>query len=82
MQFSLPWCRRHHEISGKKGSQKAEGEECHPPIEQMVNAAIAALMDRKGSSLPSIKKYIAANNKRDVQKLAPCACRYEKKARV
>merc|ERR1712110_628210 len=34
----------------------------------MVVAAIKALKDRKGSSLPAIKKYIAANYKVDVVK--------------
>ena len=52
----------------------------HPPVAQMVNAAIAALKDRKGSSLASIKKYIAANYKCDVQKLAPFIRRYVRKA--
>ena len=52
----------------------------HPPVAQMVNAAIAALKDRKGSSLAGIKKYIAANFKCDVQKLAPFIRRYVKKA--
>ena len=52
----------------------------HPPVAQMVNAAIAALKDRKGSSLAAIKKYIAANNKVDVAKLAPFIRRYVKKA--
>merc|ERR1712110_807844 len=37
----------------------------------MVAAAIAALKDRKGSSLAAIKKYIAANYKVDIVKLAP-----------
>ena len=46
----------------------------------MVNAAITNLKDRKGSSLAAIKKYIAANYKVDVAKLAPFIRRYLKKA--
>merc|ERR1711920_345178 len=37
----------------------------------MVAAAIKALKERGGSSLPAIKKYIAANYKVDVVKLSP-----------
>ena len=51
----------------KKPAKKAD----HPPVASMVNAAITNLKDRKGSSLAAIKKYIAANNKVDVAKLAP-----------
>ena len=52
----------------------------HPPVATMVNDAIGALKDRKGSSLAAIKKYIAANNKVDVAKLAPFIKRYLKSA--
>ena len=52
----------------------------HPPVAQMVNAAIRALKDRKGSSLAAIKKYISVNYKADGQKLAPFIRRYLKKA--
>merc|ERR1712227_440875 len=51
----------------KKPAKKAE----HPPSGVMVLAAVKALKDRKGSSLPAIKKYIAAEYKVDVAKLAP-----------
>merc|ERR1719410_2524279 len=37
----------------------------------MVLAAVKALKDKKGSSLPAIKKYIAANYKVDVAKISP-----------
>ena len=37
----------------------------------MVTAAIAALKDRKGSSLAAIKKYVAGNYKVDVDRIAP-----------
>ncbi|KAA0197468.1 Histone deacetylase [Fasciolopsis buskii] len=43
----------------------------HPPVIDMVKAAIIAAKDRKGTSLPTIKKFIAANYKVDVEKLGP-----------
>ena len=52
----------------------------HPPTSEMVKAAIAGLKERKGSSLAAIKKYIAANYKVDVEKLAPFIRRFIKKA--
>lgn len=53
------------------GPKKPKAKPNHPPIAQMVSDAIKALKERNGSSLPAIKKYIAANNKVDVLKLAP-----------
>ena len=38
----------------------------HPTSSVMVQAAIAALKERRGSSLAAIKKYIAANYKCDM----------------
>lgn len=35
----------------------------HPPMGELVVAAILALKERMGSSVPAIKKYIAANAK-------------------
>ena len=52
----------------------------HPTVAVMVNAAIVALKDRKGSSLAAIKKYIAANYKVDIAKIAPFIRKYLKKA--
>lgn len=43
----------------------------HPPTNDMVHGAIKGLKERGGSSLIAIKKYIAANYKVDVEKLAP-----------
>lgn len=43
----------------------------HPPTNEMVHGAIKGLKERGGSSLIAIKKYIAANYKVDVEKLAP-----------
>merc|ERR1712027_68975 len=51
----------------KKPAKKAE----HPPSGVMVLAAVKALKDKRGSSLPAIKKYIAANYKVDVAKISP-----------
>ncbi|KAI8480075.1 histone H3-K27 trimethylation, partial [Branchiostoma belcheri] len=47
----------------KKVARKPKKPAAHPPVAKMVAAAIAALKDRKGSSLQAIKKYIAANYK-------------------
>ena len=53
----------------------------HPPVAKMVNDAIMALKELKGSSLAAIKKYIATNNKGvDVDRLAPFIKRYIKSA--
>ncbi|OON16136.1 linker histone H1 and H5 family protein, partial [Opisthorchis viverrini] len=43
----------------------------HPPGIDMVKASTNAAKDRKGTSLPTIKKFIAANYKVDVEKLGP-----------
>ena len=64
----------------KKAAAKAVKKPEHPPVASMVNAAITNLKDRKGSSLAAIKKYIAANYKVDVAKLAPFIRRFLKKA--
>merc|ERR1711997_448483 len=47
-------------------AKKAE----HPSSAVMVTAAVKTLDDKKGSSLPAIKKYIAANYRVDVVKLS------------
>ena len=56
--------------SPKKAS-KPKAKPTHPPTAAMVMAAVKALKDAKGSSLPAIKKYIAANYKVDFVKLSP-----------
>merc|ERR1712064_251542 len=53
------------------GAKKPKAAPTHPPTSAMVVAAIKALKERGGSSLPAIKKYIAANYKVDVVKLSP-----------
>ena len=52
----------------------------HPPVATMVNDAITALKDRKGTSLIAIKKHIAANNTADIDRLAGFIKRYLKSA--
>ncbi len=59
--------------------KKPKAPAAHPPVSQMVTAAIVALKERNGSSLAAIKKYMAANYKCDVAKLAPFIRRFLKK---
>ena len=56
--------------SPAKKAAKPKKPAAHPPTASMVKAAIKALKERNGSSLPAIKKYIAANYKYDVVKNA------------
>ena len=64
-------------------AKKPKVAPAHPPVAAMVDDAITALKDRKGSSLAAIKKYISANNKNaDAAKLAPFIKRYLKSAVV
>ena len=51
-------------VVAKKPAKKAE----HPPMQNMVCAAVRELKERKGSSLVAIKKYVGANYKVDVVK--------------
>merc|ERR1712025_684912 len=55
----------------KPKAPKPKAKPTHPPTAAMVMAAVKALKDAKGSSLPAIKKYIAANYKVDIVKVAP-----------
>jgi len=64
----------------KKAAAKPKKPVEHPPVAQMVNTAISSLKERKGSSLAAIKKYVAANNKVDIDRLAPFIRKYLKKA--
>nr|XP_045587931.1 histone H1A, sperm-like [Procambarus clarkii] len=52
----------------------------HPKTSEMVLAVVAALKDRKGSSLQAIKKYVVANNKVEAAKIAIYIRRFLKKA--
>merc|ERR1712008_227500 len=54
-----------------KKPAKPKAAPTHPKTTVMVAAAIAALKEKKGSSRAAIKKYIAANYKVDIVKLAP-----------
>merc|ERR1719412_2415874 len=54
-----------------KKAAKPKAKPTHPKTTVMVVAAIKALKERNGSSLPAIKKYLAANYKVDTVKLAP-----------
>ncbi|OON17834.1 linker histone H1 and H5 family protein [Opisthorchis viverrini] len=58
-------------VSKKPKSAKPKIPANHPPVIDMVKASINAAKDRKGTSLPTIKKFIAANYKVDVEKLGP-----------
>jgi len=64
----------------KKKARKPSKPSAHPPVADMVRAAIVSLKDRKGSSLMAIKKYIQANYKVDMVVIAPFIRRYLKKA--
>ncbi|VEL08663.1 unnamed protein product [Protopolystoma xenopodis] len=59
--------------AAKKASKPAlpKVTAAHPPVLDMVRSAIISAYDRKGSSLATIKKHIAANYKVDVEKLGP-----------
>ena len=72
----------HMSPKAKKAAKpkKAKTTPSHPPVAEMVNTAIKTLKERKGSSLAAIKKYIAANYKVDVARLAPFIRRYLKSA--
>ena len=61
-------------------AKKPKAPAAHPPVATMVVAAITALKERNGSSLAAIKKYMAANYKCDVAKLAPFIRKFLKKA--
>jgi histone H1/5 len=52
----------------------------HPTTSVMVKSAIKELKEKKGSSLPAIKKYLAANYKVDPAKLVPFIRKFLKAA--
>ncbi|XP_062562681.1 histone H1-like [Armigeres subalbatus] len=57
--------------AASKGDKKAKKPSTHPPVNNMVLAALASLKERNGTSLQAVKKYIGANYKCDVTKLSP-----------
>ena len=63
----------------KKAAKPKKPSE-HAPVAEMVNNAITNLKEKKGSSLAAIKKYVAANNKVDMDRITPFIRRYLKKA--
>jgi histone H1/5 len=63
----------------KKAAQPKKPSD-HAPVAEMVNTAITNLKEKKGSSLAAIKKYVAANNKVDMDRITPFIRRFLKKA--
>ena len=72
--------------SSKSSSSKSESttsksktKPTHPPVSQMVNAAIISLKERSGSSLQAIKKYIQTNyNIDNIERVIPFIRKYLK----
>lgn len=64
------------------GAKKAKSAPSHPPVSQMVNAAIKALKERGGSSTQAIKKYISSTYKIDAEKKSQFIRKYLKSAVV
>ncbi|KER29763.1 hypothetical protein T265_03673 [Opisthorchis viverrini] len=58
-------------VSRTAKSSKPKIPANHAPVIDMVKASISTGKDRKGISLPTIKKFIGANYKVDVEKLDP-----------
>ncbi|XP_067128174.1 late histone H1-like [Centruroides vittatus] len=58
--------------------KKNKSAPSHPKISVMVETAISNLKERRGSSLPAIKKYISANFKVDMNHLTPFIKKYLK----
>jgi hypothetical protein len=64
----------------KAAAPKVKKPATHPPVSNMVTAAIKSLKERGGSSLQAIKKYLAATYKVDCEKLAPFFLKFLKNA--
>ena len=60
--------------------KKAKAAKTHPPTGEMVVNAVKTLKERGGSSLQAIKKFLAAQYKVDVEKLAPFIKKFLKSA--
>lgn len=69
----------HHAAHGKapkkakaasKGEKKPKAHATHPPVNEMVVAALNNLKERHGTSLQAVKKYIGANYQCDLAKLS------------
>ena len=61
-------------------AKKAKAPATHPPVSDMVLAAIKSLKERNGSSSQAIKKYIGVNYKVEVERLQPFIKKYLKSA--
>jgi histone H1/5 len=59
---------------------KTEAPKSHPPVSDMVVDAVKTLKEHGGSSLQTIKKYLATQYKVDVEKLAPFIKKFLKSA--
>ena len=66
--------------SSASGSKKVKSTPTHPKTSEMVLAAVAALKDRKGTSLSAIKKYVSSTYKVDTDRTAIFIRRYLRKA--
>jgi len=60
------------------GPKKPKAPANHPPVSDMVKAAITGLKERNGSSSQAIRKYIASNFKVDIDRLSSFIRRYLK----
>ncbi|XP_065078022.1 histone H1A, sperm-like [Ochlerotatus camptorhynchus] len=56
--------------AASKGEKKTKALATHPPVNEMVVAALKTLKERHGTSLQAVKKYIGANYQCDVAKLS------------
>ncbi|VDL95345.1 unnamed protein product [Schistocephalus solidus] len=52
-------------------AKKTKVPASHPPVYEMIKAAIVAHKDKKGTSLPTIKRHISEHYKVDMVKLTP-----------
>jgi len=66
--------------TGGAAAKKPKAAPTHPPVADMVIAAINSLKERNGSSAQAIKKYIAGNYKVDVERMTPFIKKYLKQA--
>lgn len=70
------------QAAAAKKASKPRAKPTHPRTAEMVNAAIATLKERGGSSLQAIKKYVAGTYKVDVEKQSSFIKKYLKSAVV
>uniref|UniRef100_Q7M409 Histone H1 n=1 Tax=Parechinus angulosus TaxID=7658 RepID=Q7M409_PARAN len=63
--------RKSPKKSPRKASASPRRAATHPPVIDMIQAAISAMKERKGSSVAKIKSYMAANYRVDMTMLGP-----------